>query len=195
MDDSTVRALCVVVGFAVSLQPSSFASANDHDLRVRMVPAASCFDRFPARFDSFRLRSSTILLATARITPPTTRATIRVVCPLPVTAAEISSSQGDNDLTAIRVRYQASDGLGTGVGLEVRLIRVSTSPAGLDTFVVCGFSSNLTSASTGATSVTVPCGHDVDPDSFYNFEVVLGGERSATGQSVQFAGIDFPPAP
>ena len=70
----------------------------------------------------------------------------------------------------------------------VNLLKFTRSSGSLAIETVCSFASSP--ATTGFTTTTVPCAHDVaGGGAFYNF--LVGLSSSATARA-EFVGIDFP---
>ena len=155
------------------------AHANDPDLRATTVPAAECLP--VSSSDASRVN----LANGAWIFNGTTTGTVTFNCPLPINGNTEFDASNTNDMTAYRVFYQDSDGMGAAAEVTVRVFFRTPSyfPFGPT------WTSN-SSAATASTTAFQPLVHNLFPSVLYTFVVTLS--RTSTDQKAVFYGIDFP---
>src|SRR5687768_7913544 len=150
------------------------APANDRDLRVPPVPAASC----TAEDGDGQWTHGAFVLG-GRLPPGSGDLRPRdqwLRCPLPVDNAPGSDRSPDDDITSFRVLYHDADGLGADTYVQVALYQTTLLlPSGtLHSRPVCLWNSNIDgTGATGHAQAAAACAHDIAAGAFYHFEVQL----------------------
>jgi hypothetical protein len=179
---------------ALAGSPPGQALANDRDLLLPPVPAASC----TAEGGSGKWIHGAFVLG-GRLPPGSGDLRSRdqwLRCPLPVDNAAVSDrSPDDDDITSFRVLYHDADGLGADTYVQVALYQTTLLPSGtLQSRPVCLWNSNTGgTGATGHAQAAAACAHDIAAGAFYHFEVQL--RTNAVGPDrifAEFVGITFP---
>ncbi|WP_414544119.1 hypothetical protein [Nostoc sp. CCY0012] len=164
---------------AASFAISSPVLANDRDVLATTIPASAC--RPQNNVDDAKVALSN----GAYVFTGSATGTVIFYCPLPINANTVSDMTNDNDISAYRVYYRDTDGIGTGSEITTRL--VYRDAAGLNG-VGSTWSSNVFNNANNRTQF-VNLNHDVGSNRLYSFLVTM--QRTNTSQNPAFSGIDF----
>jgi hypothetical protein len=194
MAQAASRCSLALVAALVGSLPGQ-ARANDRDLRVPPVPAASCTAEGGG--GGKWTHGAFVLGGRLPPEPGDLRPSIQWLrCPLPVdNAAVLDRSPDDRDIASFQVLYHDADGPGADTYVQIALYQTTLLPSGtLQSRPVCLWNSNTGgSGATGHAQAAAACAHDIAAAAFYHFEVQL--RTYAVGPDrifAEFVGITFP---